>query len=139
MNRLMIHKCGRGWARVGMLIVALSSAVGCAKFHTERGVESLWRAVNTPAFVNGETTQADVLDALGPPSQIISLNDGSVFYYLHEKGDGAGLILLVYNEVKYDVGYDRAVFFFNPKGVLTEHAYSQEKAEEEPEQQTARE
>jgi hypothetical protein len=112
-----------------LVVTSLALLTGCAKFHTERGVESRWRAPDTPAFVAGKTTQADVLDALGPPSQIISLNDGSVFYYLREKGDGAGLILLVYNQVKYGVGYDRAVFFFDPKGVLTEHAFSKEETE----------
>jgi hypothetical protein len=119
------NRCRAG-ALAAMVAIALSLGSGCAKFHTERGVESRWREADTPAFVDGKTTQADVLDALGPPSQIISLNDGSVFYYLREKGDGTGLILLVYNDVRYGVGYDRAVFFFDPKGVLTEHAFSKE-------------
>jgi hypothetical protein len=100
-------------------------AGGCANFKTERGVENRWRATDTPVFESGSTTQSDVMKALGPPSQIITLPGGSVFYYLREQGAGKGLILLIYNEVRYTAEYDRAIFFFDEKGVLTDYSYSE--------------
>lgn len=114
----------RRFTGLALLGVLLSS--GCAKFTTERGVENTWRSAETPVFVVGESTQSDVLGALGPPSQIISLKKGSVFYYLREQGKGKGLILLVYNQVKYEVSYDRAVFFFDDDSKLTTYSYSHE-------------
>jgi hypothetical protein len=114
--------------RVCTLLVAgliMWASTGCARFSTERGVESLWREADIPAFKAGLTTQSDIMKALGPPSQIISLNDGSVFYYLREKGAGQGVILLIYNEVRYMVDYDRAIFFFDTEGVLADYSYSE--------------
>ena len=106
-------------------IIIVMFVASCAKFSTERGVESLWREPDIPTFMTGSTSQSDVMKALGPPSQIISLKDRTVFYYLREKGAGKGLILLIYNEVRYSVEYDRAIFFFDTKGVLTDYSYSE--------------
>jgi hypothetical protein len=114
-----------------MLLLVCVFVSGCSQFSTERGVENIWRSAEMPVFVKGTTTQADVLKALGPPSQIISLNNGSAFYYLQEQGEGAALILLLYNEVQYQISYDRAVFFFDNEGILSEHAYSHENHDEE--------
>jgi hypothetical protein len=112
---------------VFMLLMGASNlAGGCAKFSTQRGVENLWSASDAPVFESGSTTQSDVLKALGPPSQIIALGSGSVFYYLVEKGSGKGLILIVYNDVRANVKYERAIFFFDDKGVLTEYTYSKQ-------------
>ena len=107
-----------------LAVLCMALASGCARFSTERGVENKWRGGAMPVFESGRTTQAEILEVFGPPSQIISLNDGSVFYYLREQGKGKGLILLVYNQVEYKVGYDRAIFFFDGEGILTEYAYS---------------
>ena len=117
----------RKFARVlGVMGMAgVLAATGCANFKTERGVESRWRATDTPVFESGSTTQSDVMKALGPPSQIISLPGGSVFYYLREQGAGKGLILLIYNEVRFTAEYDRAIFFFDGKGLLTDYSYSE--------------
>ena len=106
----------------------LLAAGGCASFSTERGVETRWRAADAPVFKAGSTTQSDVMKALGPPSQIISLGDSSVFYYLREQGAGKGLILIIYNQVRYAAEYDRAIFFFDNRGVLAEYSYSEFKA-----------
>jgi hypothetical protein len=107
-----------------MVTMSLLLTAGCARFRTERGVEDRWRAGNATVFTQGTSTQSDVLKALGPPSQIISLKNGPVFYYLREQGQGNALVLIVYNKVKYEVKYDRAIFFFDREGRLTDHAYS---------------
>ncbi len=64
------------------------------------------------------TTQAEVLDLLGPPSQLISLRDQTVFYYLTEEMSGKGQIFIVWNQVSAESKYDRAIFFFDAGGVL---------------------
>lgn len=108
------------------LCVGLGS--GCAKLSNQQGVDNLWRSADTPEFVSGTTTQQDVLDALGPPSQILDLGDRLAFYYLREFGRGDAMLFLIYNSRKNTVGYDRAVFFFDPEGLLTDFSYSAEQA-----------
>ncbi len=113
---------------LALLIGGSSLLSGCANMHSERGVENRWRGSDAPKFTSGDTKQADVLEALGPPSQVIALGSGTVFYYLLEEGSGKGLILLVYNDVRAQVKYDRAIFFFDEQGVLTDYAYSKQDA-----------
>lgn len=110
-------------AAIAILAGALSAA-GCINVQSERGVEARWQALEPGAFVRGETTRAQVLDALGPPSQILSLAEGSAFYYMLEVTSGEGLVLLVYNTRTEATTYERAVFFFDENGVLTDHAVS---------------
>ena len=74
----------------------------------------------------GRTTRADVVAALGPPSQLISLNDGTVLYYLNERGTGFGVVLIFFNWVRQKTSFDRAIFFFDNEQVLTEYAFSGE-------------
>ena len=59
---------------------------------------------------------------LGPPSQVISLDGETALYYLFERSEGEGLILLVYNRFRVDTHYDRAIFFFDANDVLTEYS-----------------
>jgi len=94
---------------------------GCAQFSTRQGVESDWHAP-TANFTSGESTQSDVMAALGPPSQIISVNGKTVFYYLRERGEGKARIFIIYNDATLNTDYERAVFFFDADGVLEEFA-----------------
>lgn len=110
-------------------ILALATFVmvtGCASFERTRGVDSTWRDAAVPAPVVGRTTQSDILAALGPPSQVIGLRDQTVFYYLKEHDIGRGGFFLVYNWLKEDVTYDRAIFFFDAGGVLRDYGLSNE-------------
>lgn len=119
------------WCPAGinvLLGLAVLSMSGCAKFSSHQGVDNRWRAADVVEFEVGRTTQSEVLEALGPPSQIISLNDGSVFYYLREYKSGSAMIFILYNEAHMQVVYDRAVFFFDRDGKLTHHSYSAEEA-----------
>ncbi len=98
----------------------------CTTFGSVDGVENLWREVPADSFQEGVTTQADVLELLGPPSQLIGLNDQTVFYYLTEKTSGKGYIFILWNQVDAQSEYDRAIFFFDKDGVLEEFAFSEE-------------
>jgi outer membrane protein assembly factor BamE (lipoprotein component of BamABCDE complex) len=108
------------------LSLAIALLAGCASFGAVDGVENLWREVPVDSFEEGETTQAEVLELLGPPSQLIGLKDQTVFYYLTEKTSGKGYIFIFWNQVDAKSEYDRAIFFFDGDGVLEEFAYSQE-------------
>lgn len=102
---------------------------GCASFGATDGVENLWREVPADRFEKGVTTQSEVLGLLGPPSQLISLKEQTVYYYLTQKTSGKGQIFILWNQVEADSKYDRAIFFFDLEGVLQEFAFSKEAVE----------
>jgi len=92
------------------------------------GVENLWRVDPAPAFEIGRTTQSDVMETLGPPSQVIGLNDQTLFYYLREQQQQKlqSLSVIIYSHSRERILYDRAIFFFDRKGVLQDFALSEE-------------
>lgn len=111
------------------LLIALFAFVllsACASYGSVDGVDNLWREARADAFEKGVTTQAQVLEELGPPSQLINLQDQTVFYYLTENMTGKGKIFIFWNDVKAQTRYDRAIFFFDADGVLQEFAFSKE-------------
>ena len=106
-----------------VLLIALAAAA-CSRADSQFGVENAWR---DPDFsvTEGVTTEADVLEALGPPSQIINLRNQTVFYYLKENFRSDRLLLILYNQTERRSSYDRAVFFFGPDGMLRNAAFSE--------------
>ena len=104
------------------LILLLTLLGGCAQYENKRGVDVNWQKSVTDTLEKGASTRTDVLDLLGPPSQVISLEDETAFYYLFERSGGDGLILVVYNRFRIDTGYDRAIFFFDEEDRLTDYA-----------------
>jgi outer membrane protein assembly factor BamE (lipoprotein component of BamABCDE complex) len=112
-----------------LLVAGLLQA--CAQYESKRGIDVNWQNEVTATLVNGQSTRRDVLEMLGPPSQVISLEDESVLYYLFEHSQGEGLILIVYNRMRIDTRYDRAIFFFDENDVLTDystHIYATDEA-----------
>ncbi len=120
------------WARarrilLTILILALLALLpACASKRSQMGVRNTWRAAPAPAFKKGSTSQSEVMAALGPPSQVIALHDQTLFYYLREQLENKSVFLLVYNQIRENISYDRAIFFFDKQGMLTDYAYSQE-------------
>ena len=104
----------------------------CISSQSESGVINTWRDGSLPEFEPGKTTQAEIAKALGPPSQLVNLESGLVFYYLLEKARSTGVILIVYNNMRERVIYDRAIFFFDKQGTLTDYALSLEEAPYRP-------
>jgi len=98
----------------------------CVKYQSLDGVENTWREIPADRIQVGATTQADILDWLGPPSQIIALGEQRVFYYLSQKQSGQAKVLIIWNDAAEQTRYDRAVFFFDPEGVLTEYSIRDE-------------
>jgi outer membrane protein assembly factor BamE (lipoprotein component of BamABCDE complex) len=103
------------WALLASVWLLLS---GCAAYESRRGVEVRWQPETVAGFVRGETTRNEVMEALGPPSQVIALDDEQVLYYLFETSRGKGAILILYNWFRIDTQYDRAIFFFDAKDVM---------------------
>ena len=94
----------------------------CLQFRSERGVEVNWQSNVTEQLESGKSTRDDVMKLLGPPSQIISLDEETAFYYLFERTAGEGYILVLYNRFTVDARYDRAVFFFDENDLLRDYA-----------------
>ncbi|MCX2981597.1 hypothetical protein EYC98_12060 [Halieaceae bacterium IMCC14734] len=113
-RNLLLRVCG--------LITCAVLLSGCAQYTDNRGVEVTWEPAIMESMVAGQTTRSEVLAALGPPSQIIALGDETVLYYLFEKSNGEGLILILYNQFDVETRYDRAVFFFDANDSLTEYS-----------------
>lgn len=111
-----------------LLVVGALFQGGCTTFRSEKGVVNKWRDPSLAAFEPGRTTASDVLKVLGPPSQLIALNNETIYYYLYEKRKGRGLILLLYNSIKETIAYDRAIFRFDAESVLLDYGYSLEAA-----------
>ena len=55
-------------------------------------------------------------------ARTLSLEGESALYYLFEHSRGDGLILIVYNRMRINTRYDRAIFFFDAHDVLTEYS-----------------
>jgi len=98
----------------------------CANRQRQMGVENLWRTDPAPSFQIGSTTQSDVMKVLGPPSQVIGLHDQTIFYYLREQLKSKALVLVVYNNTREKITYDRAIFFFDSSGILQDYSFSDE-------------
>lgn len=109
---------------------AVLALTGCVQYQSTAGVKNTWREIPTDQIQKGVVTQAEILDWLGPPSQVIALGEQTVFYYLSQLQSGQSKILIVWNDTKDQTRYDRAIFFFNQDGVLTEFSIRDETTEE---------
>ena len=85
----------------GTALALIVLCAGCVNYSGESGVENRWRTEEAAEWKVGETTAQAVMDALGPPSQLIRLDDATVYYYLREHRDGKGLFLLIYNLARF--------------------------------------
>ncbi|MEM6421790.1 MAG: hypothetical protein AAF698_04305 [Pseudomonadota bacterium] len=119
-GKLIITPHGVGFFIMLMTLLALAA---CSRSDTTAGVENLWREDGF-AVQEGVTTEAELLEALGPPSQLINLGRETVYYYLTEAFRSDRLLLIVYNRTQRNTNYDRAIFFFDENGVLTKAALS---------------
>ena len=115
-------------AVVLILVMALGLS-SCFRYQSLDGVKNTWREISVDQFQRGVTTQAEILEMLGPPSQMIALGDQTVFYYLMQKKAGSGKVFILWNDAREETRYDRAVFFFSEAGVLEEFSVSNEKVE----------
>lgn len=111
----------------GLLLAA------CTNYNRHRGVENNWRTIDQSELVPGTTTQMEIAKTLGPPSQVIDLKQGPVFYYLAEETHRDGIILILYNHYEEQVTYDRAVFFFDENGILIDYSMSKKPTDDDEE------
>ena len=111
------------------VLSVLSSMIffGCFQTTEEKGVLNQWRDNALPPIEKGQTTETQILELLGPPSQVMNLGDQVIFYYIMEKMEGKGGYLLIYNWNNKKVRYDRAIFIFDKDRVLKELCSKQRK------------
>jgi len=119
------HVAPRFFAVAVFTLLCVALLGGCVTAKHTTGVNNYWRAPGVE-FTVGQTREQDVLEALGPPSQLIALQEYTVYYYLLEESDKKGIITIIYNANTQDVVYDRAIFFFDKNGVLHRWAKSKE-------------
>jgi outer membrane protein assembly factor BamE (lipoprotein component of BamABCDE complex) len=108
--------------RLITLTLTLVLLQACAQYDNKRGVEVNWQPAVLNQLTVGESTRKEVLALMGPPSQVISMQEETVLYYLFSESKGKGFVLLVYNQFNIDTQYDRAIFFFDDNNVLTEYS-----------------
>lgn len=102
----------------------------CFSISDQQGVDNVWREeAKLENIEKGKTTQNEIIQLFGPPSQIIDLDNGAVFYYLLQDKKGKGIFLLLFNYKTEKISYDRAIFFFDDKGILTDYGLSIENVE----------
>ena len=104
------------------MLLSLALLQACAQYDDKRGVTVNWQDTAMASLVIGTSTRKDVLTLLGPPSQVISMAGQSAFYYLYAHSEGEGLVLIVYNRMRIETQYDRAIFFFDDDEILTEYS-----------------
>jgi outer membrane protein assembly factor BamE (lipoprotein component of BamABCDE complex) len=105
-----------------VLLLAAFTLSGCVQFNARRGIEVAWQDQVVEKLERGRSTRADVLALLGPPSQVIALRDETVLYYLFEKAEGDGAILILYNNIDIGYRYDRAIFFFDENDIMSDYS-----------------
>ena len=110
--------------QIFLLLPLLALSGGCVSKNARQGVETRWRGNDAPTFKQGESTEHDVLAALGPPSQLVNLGNQTVFYYLQEQKKTRSAILILYNQTREKITYDRAIFFFDQQGRLADFSTS---------------
>ncbi|MEM9382241.1 MAG: hypothetical protein AAGB93_19960 [Planctomycetota bacterium] len=110
-----------------LLLSACALFAACSVGSRQAGVANTWRQPGiVDGFEPGVTTIDDIMEALGPPSQMIDLESGPMLYYLLERSDTEGLTLVVYNTQTIRVKYDRAAFLCDRDGVLRRMSFSEE-------------
>lgn len=122
---LSFFRCCRRVVITSLSLFSSAFLFSCISTSSDRGVETRWREGGVAEWKTGVTTKGDVLKDLGPPSQVVGLGGETVFYYLRENMEVQGLVLILYNNVRVSAEYDRAIFFFDQKGVLSDMALSE--------------
>ena len=110
-----------------ILLLMTVGTISCASWKNQQGVANKWRDESGPRIEIGNTHQTEIAKLLGPPSQIIGLDEQIIFYYLLEQKVGKGAFFILFNWSNEKVKYDRAIFFFDKHGLLNDYAYSLEK------------
>jgi len=115
---------------ISMFLLILLFLSSCFSISDQQGVDNLWRdETKVQGIEKGTTTQNEIIELFGPPSQIIDMDNGAIFYYLLQDKKGKGIFLLLFNYKTEKVNYDRAIFFFDEEGILTDYGFSIENVE----------
>ena len=70
------------------------------------------------------STEQDVRDKFGPPSQIVKLSNGNAYVYDRSLSKATGLWFVIVTFANYETQYDRIVFFINNSDIVTHYGSS---------------
>lgn len=111
------------------IFAALALAPAC--YLGETTVHHPFPPEKVGALEPGSTTAQEVADALGAPTRVVELGDGSAWLYEHVVTKDAALWLLLIALRGNETHTDRVWVFFDARGVLTHAAASFEAAQAE--------
>lgn len=103
--------------RALLVTAPLILATGCYFSKNKEGI-GLDPAVVARIEV-GKTTKAELLEILGPPTQIIRLLDSEAYVYRHSIQKNTGTILILLNMVRSDQQFDAVTAIISRAGTVT--------------------
>lgn len=104
-----------------LAVAAACLVPGC--FISRSTINEPMRKHALEAFVPGQTTAKEVVEALGAPAEVVQLGNRSAYRYEFAVTKTAGFSIIVLTFVNDDMCSDRVWLFFDGKDVLT-HAGS---------------
>ena len=109
-----------------LLFVILLFVIGCSSASRTVGSNNKWHDVRA-SFKVGASTEADILELLGPPALIDlrSMRNKTIYYYWLEKSETSNTNLIFFYTTDEVVKYDRAMFIFNEEEVLEKYGISE--------------
>jgi len=109
--------------RVFPFLAGLVACIAPSCFMSRSTLNEPVRQHALQAFVPGQTTAKEVVEALGAPAEVVQLGSRSAYRYEFAVTKTAGFSIVVLTFVNDDTCSDRVWLFFDAKDVLT-HAGS---------------
>lgn len=111
--------------KIIVLLVICAFFAGCTMGYRNVGTPDKWQQIKASLKI-GVTTEANLLELLGPPSlmDVRHMKKQKVYYYWVERLKNKSIYLLVYNYWRVDIKYDRAMFVFDENGLLKYYGIS---------------
>ena len=116
-------------AAAALILWLVAGLSGCSIADRRAGIPNRWHD-EARRFQRGKTTEQEVLDALGPPSHVLEINDRTAYYYLLEDDHTWAVTAVVFNYSNIKAKFDRAIFFFDADRKLAEFAVSRRRLPE---------
>lgn len=101
-----------------LVVLLLATLLFPACFLGRNSVNRPLNAAKLSALTPGQSTQADVLAALGAPNEVVQLGLNAAWRYDHSVQKRTGLALIVVGLYNSDIQQDRVWLFFDAAGTL---------------------
>ena len=98
-------------------ILLLLLSTGC--YFSKTMEDRPWGLESVSNIKAGETTKAEVLKLLGPPTEIVRLLESEAYVYRHAMEKQTGTFLILLNMRRVDRQYDAVTVIINREDVVT--------------------